>query len=519
MSAAPYRPPPPLEGLKLVVSTIALSAATFMNVLDTSIANVSIPAISGDLGVAPNQGTWVITSFAVATGISLPLTGWLTQRFGAVKLFTLSVMLFVLMSWLCGVAPSIELLIVFRILQGVVAGPMIPLSQSLLLASYRKEAAGFALAMWSITTLVAPIIGPLLGGWITDNINWQWIFYINVPVGIVAAGATWLLYRDRETPTVRRPVDVIGLALLIVWVGCFQIVLDKGKELDWFQAWETWALTITAIIAFCFFLVWELTDDHPIVDLQLLRRRNFWVATLTVALGYSVFFGNLVILPLWLQQNMGYTATLAGVATAPVGILAILISPWVGKNIGHSDARLFATVGFVIFAFVMWMRSGLNTDADFHAILVPTVLQGAAMAFFFVPLMNLALSGLPPEKIPSASGLFNFLRITAGAFGASVATTMWDNRAAFHRAFLSESIDHTNASLAASMDVLREQGWSGTARLAEVEVMLRQQAYMLAANDVFYSGALLFMFLFLVVWLARPANVRATAAVDAGGAH
>src|SRR6202140_5409319 len=213
-SISPTTEPAPLSGATLAIGAIALSLATFMNVLDTSIANVSIPAIAGDLGVSPDQGTWVITSFGVANAISLPLTGWLTQRYGQVRLFTVSVLLFVLASFLCGLAPSLGYLIFFRVIQGAVAGPMIPLSQSLLLSSYPKAKAGSALAAWSITTLVAPVVGPLLGGWITDNIAWPWIFYINVPVGLAAAAVTWVIYRKRETATVKQPIDGVGLALL-----------------------------------------------------------------------------------------------------------------------------------------------------------------------------------------------------------------------------------------------------------------------------------------------------------------
>src|SRR3989454_8799689 len=222
--------PAPLKDGALLLGTIALSLATFMNVLDTSIANVSIPAMAGDLGVSPDQGTWVITSFGVANAISLPLTGWLTQRYGQVRLFTASVLLFVLASFLCGLAPSLGWLIVFRVLQGAVAGPMIPLSQSLLLSSYPKEKAGTALAMWAITTLVAPVVGPLLGGWITDNISWPWIFYINIPVGIVAATIAWGLYHKRESATRKVPIDKVGLALLVTWIAAMQVMLDLGKE-------------------------------------------------------------------------------------------------------------------------------------------------------------------------------------------------------------------------------------------------------------------------------------------------
>src|SRR4029078_6478694 len=237
---------PPLTGPALVLGTITLSLATFMNVLATSIANVSLPAIAGDLGVSPSQGTWVITSFAVANAISLPLTGWLSQRYGQVRLFVASVLLFVLASFLCGLAPSLELLIAFGVLQGAVAGPMIPLSQSILLSSYPKAKAGSALAIWAITTLVAPVTGPLLGGWITDNIAWPWIFYINIPVGLVAAGVTWMIYRTRETLTRKLQIDGGGLGLLVLWVGALQVMLDKGKDLDWFGST---AITVLAIVA------------------------------------------------------------------------------------------------------------------------------------------------------------------------------------------------------------------------------------------------------------------------------
>src|SRR6478735_6414480 len=252
---------PPLTGGALVLGTIALSLATFMNVLDTSIANVSIPAIAGDMGVSPSQGTWVITSFAVANAISVPLTGFLTQRFGQVRLFVASILLFVVASWLCGLAPNITTLIVFRVIQGLVAGPMIPLSQTLLLSSYPAAMAGSAMAMWAMTVLVAPVVGPLLGGWITDNISWPWIFYINIPIGIISAAITWSIYRTRDPGPRRVKLDYVGLGLLIVWVGALQIMIDKGKELDWFNSTQIVVLAATAAIGFAFFLAWELTEN------------------------------------------------------------------------------------------------------------------------------------------------------------------------------------------------------------------------------------------------------------------
>src|SRR5499427_1393818 len=397
--------PPPLTGATLALGTVALSLATFMNVLDTSIANVSLPAIAGDLGVSPDQGTWVITSFAVANGISVPLTGWLTRRLGQVKLFTAAIVLFVIASMMCALAPNLSLLILARVFQGAVAGPMIPLSQALLLSSYPKNRAGMALAMWSITTLVAPVVGPVLGGWITDNISWPWIFYINVPVGIVAALATWAIYHKRETPTARVPVDAIGLSLLVVWVGAMQIMLDKGKDLDWFNSPMIVTLACVALAGFAVFLIWELTEEHPVVDLSLFRSRNFTVSTIAMLFAYGLFFGNVVLLPLWLQQYMGYTATLAGLVLAPVGLFALVFTPYIGRIVHRVDPRMLVTISFAIFAVVFFMRSDFNTDATIGTILVPTLIQGAAMAGFFIPLMTITLSGLPPERIPMASGL------------------------------------------------------------------------------------------------------------------
>jgi len=510
----------PLHGTTLALATVALSLATFMNVLDTSIANVSIPAMAGDLGVSPDQGTWVITSFGVANAVSLPLTGWLTQRYGQVRLFVASVLLFVIASFLCGLASTLPLLILFRVLQGAVAGPMIPLSQSLLLSSYPKSKAGSALAIWSITTLVAPVVGPVLGGWITDNVSWPWIFYINVPVGLAAAFVTWSVYRHRETATVKRPIDRIGLALLVVWVGALQIMLDKGKDLDWFGSPQIVALAATAVVGFALFLVWELTDEHPVVDLRLFARRNFWTSSLAMSLGYGTFFGNVVLLPLWLQQYMGYTATWAGLVLAPVGLLAILLSPIVGRTLHRVDPRLFATSAFAVFAVVLFMRSHFNTEADMRTLMIPTIIQGAALATFFIPLVTLSLSGLSPDRIPAASGLFNFARITAGSFGTSIATTWWDRRATLHHAQLADRLTQFDPSTGQALSNFQSGGLTPDQGYAALDRMIDQQAFMLSANDIFYASAIIFLVLIAVIWLAKPARAGAEGAREAAaGAH
>jgi len=518
MNESTYEAPAPLKGAALLLGSLSLALATFMNVLDSSIANVSIPAISGDLGVSPMQGTWVITSFAVANAISVPLTGWLTQRFGAVRLFTTSVLLFTLASWLCGFAHSLEMLIACRVLQGLVAGPMIPLSQTLLLSSFPRARAGTALALWGMTTLVAPVVGPLLGGWITDNVRWPWIFYMNVPIGLFAAFLTWSIYAKRETQIRKLPIDTVGLTLLVLWVGALQLMLDKGKELDWFASGQIQLLALVAGAGLAFFIAWELTDKHPVVDLRLFARRNFTAGVIALSVSYGLFFGNLVLLPLWLQQYMGYSATDAGMALAPVGLLAILLTPVVGRNITRVDPRWMASGAFVVFAIVLLMRAGFTTQTDFGTIMIPTLLQGGALAFFFIPLTTLILGGVAPERMPAAAGLSNFVRITAGAIGTSITTTLWESRAGMHHHHLVERLSLGDPVAGETLAGLAAAGLSPEQALAQINRLIDQQAYTRAADDIFLASALIFILLISSVWMVRRTG-QAGAAVDAGGAH
>jgi DHA2 family multidrug resistance protein len=495
---------PPLEGAKLVIGTIAVSLAVFMNVLDTSIANVSIPSISGDLGVASDQGTWVITSFAVANAISVPLTGWLTQRFGQVRLFMTSIILFVIASWLCGLAPTLPFLLAARVLQGAVAGPMIPLSQTLLLASYPRAKAPMALSMWSMTTLIAPVAGPILGGWISDNISWPWIFYVNIPVGIIAAIATFAIFRDRDSVIRKLPIDTVGLGLLVIWVGSLQIMLDKGKDLDWFNSTTIVVLTLIAVIALAFFIVWELTEEHPVVDLSLFKLRNFTGGTIALAIGYGLYFGNLVLLPLWLQTDIGYTATDAGLVLAPVGLFAVLLSPVVGKFLPRIDPRKIATGAFLVFALVFWMRSRYTTGVDTFTLMMPTLIQGIGMAGFFIPLVSITLSGLPGNRIPAASGLSNFVRIMCGGIGTSIFSTAWDHRSNVHHAQLVEQANLYNPNFNASMQQFGAAGFSKEQGYGLFNSMATQQAAQLGVNDLFYISAAIFVALIALIWITKP---------------
>ncbi|MCA3782029.1 MAG: DHA2 family efflux MFS transporter permease subunit [Burkholderia sp.] len=509
--------PPPLTGAKLVLATIAVALATFMNVLDSSIANVAIPTISGNLGVSVDEGTWVITLFSAANAVAIPLTGWLTQRVGQIRLFVAAIVLFVFSSWLCGVAPNLLVLLAARVLQGVVAGPLIPLSQAILLGSYPKEKSATALALWSMTATVGPIAGPALGGWITDSYSWSWIFYINIPVGLFAAGVTWMIYRDRETPVRKLPIDKVGLMSLIVWVATLQIMLDKGKDLDWFNSAVICGLAVVAAISFLFFLIWEFTEKNPIVDIRLFAVRNFRGGTIAISVAYAVFFSNLVILPQWIQGYLGYRSVDAGLVTAPLGIFAVLLAPMMAKIMPKSDARVLATLAFLGFAGVFFMRSHYTTSVDPYTLVLPTLLQGIPMALFFTPLTAIILSGLTPDRIPAAAGLSNFVRVFAGGVGTSLIATGWNDRIILHHARLAEQSSVNNPDYTSAITQLHATLGGGLDQAATFfERSLNAQAAMLALNDIFWLSSIIFIVIIPLVWLTRPGKGGGAAS---GGAH
>ena len=495
----------PLQGGALAILTLALSLATFMLVLDSTIANVAIPTIAGDLGASSSQGTWVITSFGVANAISIPITGWLAKRFGEVRLFLIATLLFVLASWLCGIANSLEMLIVFRVLQGAVAGPIIPLSQSLLLNNYPPEKRGMALAFWSMTIVVAPICGPILGGWISDNIHWGWIFFINVPIGLAVVLISWKLLEGRESRISHQPVNTIGLILLALGVGALQLMLDQGRELDWFNSTEIVVLTIIAAVGLIALIIWELTDDNPVVDVSLFKSRNFTVGCVSTSLAFLVYSGTVVLIPLLLQQVYNYTATWAGLAAAPVGLLPILLAPIIGKFGNKIDMRILITVSFMVYALTFYWRAvTFEPEMTFMDVALPQFVQGLAVACFFMPLTTITLSGLPPEKMASASSLFNFLRTLAGSIGTSLTTFMWYNREAVHHTQLTEVINPYNPI---SQQFFQTMGSFGLSEEQTASYLARQitaQGFIMGANEIFLISAITFMSLVVVIWFAKP---------------
>ncbi len=510
---------PPLEGRSRTLVTLALSLATFMQVLDTTIANVAIPTIAGDLGASTSQGTWVITSFGVANAIAVPITGWLAKRLGEVRLFLIATLGFVLSSLLCGIAPSLELLILFRVLQGALAGPMIPLSQSLLLQSYPPQKRAIAMALWTMTIIVAPIFGPILGGWLSDNWHWSWIFFINIPVGIASALLTWRELRHRETATVQLPIDKLGLVLLVLGVGCLQMMLDRGKEMDWFHSGEIVLYGVIALLSLSYLMVWELTDRHPIIDLSLFRDRNFSVGVISVSIGFMLYFGAIVLMPLLMQTQLGYTATEAGLATAPIGILPVLLSPVIGKNAHRLDMRVVVTISLLMFALCFWWRyATFSPDMAFIDLALPQFVQGIALAGFFMPLTTITLSNMKPQQLASASSLSNFLRTLAGSIGASLFTWQWEHREAVHHVQLTDRISLYDENTRQALGSMQQLGMSQEQAAAMLARDVTRQGMFLGANEIFWLCAILFVVITGLIWFSRPPKAATGAApvVDAG---
>jgi DHA2 family multidrug resistance protein len=487
-----------LHGVTLFSTIFLLALANFMAVLDLTIVNVAVPHIAGSLAVSPNEGTWVITSYAVAEAITVPLTGWLASRFGAVKVFVVAAASFGFFSMLCGFAPSLSFLVVFRVLQGLSGGPLMPMSQTLLLRVTPPRLAQMGLGLQTMTTIVAPIAGPVLGGVLTDTVGWPWAFYINVPISIFVAFMVWRLLAARETETVMRPVDYVGLGLLVLWIGALQVMLDNGQDADWFASPFIVGLAITAAIGFVAFLIWELTDEHPIVDLSVFSNRTFSVLAAAMAFTFGSFFATIVLIPLWLQTNMGYTATWAGYVMAFQGVLGVLVAPIAAMLVSRMDPRILMSTGMAILAGVTLWRTTFAQNITFWQLVMPQLVTGLGIPLFFVPLIGLSVAAVPAEKTASAAGLINFIRTMSGAFGTALATTAWDQATTSARVNL-VGVLHQSRSV---LETLQAGGQSAQQALQTFDNMVQSQAVMLATNRVSFIIALIIAAVAAGVWLS-----------------
>jgi DHA2 family multidrug resistance protein len=416
------------------VVALSVMLATFMEVLDTTVVNVSLPHIAGDLSAGVDETTWVLTSYLVSNAIVLPATGWLSQAFGRKRFYMTCVGLFTVSSLLCGMAPSLMWLVLFRIIQGLGGGALQPISQAILLESFPIRRRGMGMAIFGIGVVFAPVIGPTLGGWITDTYSWHWIFFINLPVGILALILTQMNVTDPSY--LRRGVgriDYMGLGLLAVGIGCLQIVLDKGQREDWFQT--QWILQLAALSAVCLIALvfWERRTKQPIIDLSIFGVRNYAPGVVLMFVLGAALYGSLVLLPLFLQNLLGYTATQSGIAISPGGIATLICMPVVGFLVGRKDVRVMVLFGLVMLAISMFMASRYNLDISLWDAVYPRIVMGIGLAFLFVPLATVIVSFMPREKIGAATGVFNLMRNIGGSFGIAGVTTLLARRSQFHQ--------------------------------------------------------------------------------------
>lgn len=430
--------------------TLTVMAAVFMEVLDTSIANIALPHIAGGLSATPEEATWVLTSYLVSNAIVLPMTGWLGNHFGRKRVLITCIFLFTLASALCGLAWDLPTLVLARIAQGLGGGAMVPIAQAIMLESFPPQKRGVAMAVFAQGVVVAPILGPTVGGWITDNYSWRWIFYINLPVGALAiALAKWLV---EDPPYIKRnleaTIDYIGFALLAVWLATMQIVLDKGQEADWFGAeWVRW-FTFVSVISFIGFIWWEFTVDHPLVDLHVFKNRNFTVGLILMTSLAAILYGTTAQLPLFLQTLMGYPALQSGYALSPRGVAAFITTWIVGRLVGKIRGRWMLLFGFAALAVSSFILSGINMQVSQVQVIWPSVINGVAISFIFVPLTTATMSQLGQAQIGNASGLYNLMRNLGGSIGIAFVTTMLARDAQAHQALMVGHLTPTDPAFA-----------------------------------------------------------------------
>jgi DHA2 family multidrug resistance protein len=500
------------------VVTFAVMLATFMEVLDTTVVNVSIPHIAGNLAATIEEGTWVVTSYLVSNAIVLPMSGWLANYIGRKKLLLACVAGFTLTSLFCGLATSLTALIFFRVLQGLTGGGLQPLAQAILLETFPEQKHGQAMAAFGIGILLAPILGPTLGGWITDNYSWRWIFYLNLPVGVLS-----LLMMNRfvfDPPYIKRTkgrVDLWGIGLLALGLGTLQVVLDTGQRKDWFSSHYIRFFATLSVIGLVSLVIRELKTAKPVVDLRALANRSFSAGVFLMSLLGFILYSSLVLLPIYLQTLLGYPAYNAGLALSPRGLGSLATTPLAGYLTSKTDPRRLLAFGLVLGALTMFSLSGLNLNAGYWDIFWPQVFQGVALSFLFIPLMALSMAGISKEKMGNATSIFNLMRNIGGSVGIAIMTTFLARRTQMHQNVLVGDI--TAGNLKSGRLLLGMQGWfqangvdqyvASRRAWATLYEMVQRHASMLSFVEAFWVMAVLFLVMLPFILLLRNSRPKA----------
>src|SRR5271156_3228673 len=497
------------------IIALTVTLATFMEVLDTSIANVALPHIAGSLSAGQDESTWVLTSYLVSNAIVLPLSGWLSSIMGRKRFYMSCVAVFTISSALCGFAPNLPMLILFRVLQGVGGGGLQPSEQAILADTFAPAKRGMAFAVYGIAVVMAPAIGPTLGGWITDNFTWRWIFFINVPVGILSLFLTSRLIQDppyfKRRKLSETRIDYIGLGFVALGLGTLQIVLDKGQRDDWFESHFILILSLIAATSLLFVIFWEWRHKDPIIDLHLFRDRTFAVSNLLMFMLGFALLGSTLLLPLFMQTLLGYTAERAGLALMPGGFTIIILLPLVGFLLSRYSPRWLLVLGLVLLSSSLFNMTRFDLQIDFRTAAMARVLQAAGMAFLFVPINTAAYAFLPRDKNNAASGLMNLARNIGGSVGISLVTTMLDRGTQTHSNTLSHNLSPANPAFQALMQgatqAVRAHGASATfatrQAYAMIEGTVQRQATMLAYIDDFRFLAWAILVMIPLVFLMK----------------
>ena len=491
---------------------IAVMSSTFMEVLDTTVVNVSLPHIAGSLSASTDEATWTLTSYLVANAIILPMTGWLAGRFGRKRLLLASVTGFTVASFLCGLAPSLSFLIACRVVQGACGGGLQPLSQAILLEAFPPEKRGQAMAFWALGIVVAPMLGPVAGGWLTDNYSWRWVFYINVPIGVLAIILTQAFVFD--PPYLRRErtgIDYWGIGLLVIGMGSLQIMLDKGQEEDWFSSRFIQVLAVLAVAGLAALVFRELKARYPVIDLTIFKFRTYAIGTLLMTGIGFVLYGSTVLLPLLMQELLGYTATHAGVTNLPRGLASFMAMPLVGFLTGRVDPRKLLGIGLLGSALAMFQLSRLSLDAGFWNFWWPLMMQGAALGLVFVPLTTVTNDPIPRERMGHATSLFNLMRNIGASVGISMVQTMQFRKEQVHINNLGRFVNQGNPTAQSMVQNLtaffisqgRDAATASRDAYAAVWAMVQRQAAMLSYDDVFLFLAIMFLVMFPFIFIMR----------------